>query len=100
MIQSGVIEPEDREGIVDPPTALLRDGAQKRIPQAVGAELEALRAPHGGRRTAAGVSGIVRNGFLPERELQIGVGTGDGSNSEGPFEGLAYFRLPGLDPLC
>ena len=74
MIKSDVIEPDDREGIVGPPAALLRDGAPQRIPQAVGAELEALLAPHGGRRTAAGASGIVRNGFLPERELQIGVG--------------------------
>ena len=73
-IKRGVVEPDDREGIVDRTTALLRDGAQQRIPQAVGAELEALLAEHGGRRTAAGASGIGRNGFLPERELQIGVG--------------------------
>ena len=33
-----------------------------------------MLAQHGGRRTEAGTAGIVRNGFLPELELQTGVG--------------------------
>ena len=33
-----------------------------------------LLAQHGGRRTEIGTAGVVRNGFLPERELQTGVG--------------------------
>ena len=74
MNRSNVIEPEDREGIAGPLTALLREGAQQLIQQAVGAELEELLAQHGGRRTEAGTAGIVRNGFLPEQELQTGVG--------------------------
>ena len=74
MNKSNVIEPEEREGIADPLTELLREGAQQLIQQAVGAELEELLAQHGGRRTEAGTAGIVRNGFLPERELQTGVG--------------------------
>ena len=71
MKKSTVNELEDREAIVDPLTELLGEGAQRLIQQAVGVELEALLAEHGGRRTEAG---IVRNGFLPERELQTGVG--------------------------
>ena len=55
-------------------TELLREGAQRLIEQAVGVELEALLAQPGGGRTEAGTAGIVRNGFLPERELQTGVG--------------------------
>ena len=74
MKKSTVNELEDREAIVDPLTELLREGAQRLIQQAVGVELEALLAEHGGRRTEAGTAGIVRNGFLPERELQTGVG--------------------------
>ena len=74
MNKSNVIEREDREGIADPLTELLRAGAQQLIQQAVGAELEELLAQHGGRRSEAGTAGIVRNGFLPERELQTGVG--------------------------
>ena len=73
MKKSTVNELEDREAIVDPLTELLREGAQRLIQQAVGVELEALLAEHGGRRTEAGTAGIVRNGFLPEREL-TGVG--------------------------
>ena len=72
--KSNVIKPEEREGIADPLTELLREGAQQLIQQAVGAELEELLAQHGGRRSEAGTAGIVRNGFLPERELQTGVG--------------------------
>ena len=74
MKKSTVNELEDREAIVDPLTELLREGAQRLMQQAVGVELEALLAEHGGRRTEAGTAGIVRNGFLPERELQTGVG--------------------------
>ncbi len=73
MKKSTVNELEDREAIVDPLTELLREGAQRLIQQAVGVELEALLAEHAGR-TEAGTAGIVRNGFLPERELQTGVG--------------------------
>ena len=44
MLKINVIEPEDREGIADPLTELLREGAQQLILQAVGAELEELLA--------------------------------------------------------
>ena len=74
MNKSNVIEPEEREGIADPLTELLREGAQQLIQQAVEAELEELLTQHGGRRTEADTAGIVRNGFLPDRELQTGVG--------------------------
>ena len=58
MNKSNVSEREDREGIADPLTELLREGAQQLIQQAVGAELEELLAQHGGRRTEAGTAGI------------------------------------------
>ena len=44
MMKSNVIDSEDREGIADPLTELLREGAQRLIQQAVGAELEELLA--------------------------------------------------------
>ena len=40
----------------------------------MGAEWEELLAQHGGRRTEIGTAGVVRNGFLLEREWQTGVG--------------------------
>ena len=74
MIKSNVIGLEDRERNIDPLRELLREGAQRLIEQAVGAELEELLVEHAGRRTETGTAGIVRNGYLPERELQTGVG--------------------------
>jgi transposase-like protein len=55
-------------------TELLRTGAQQLICQAVEAELQELLEQHSERRTGDGKAGVVRNGYLPERELQTGVG--------------------------
>ncbi len=35
---------------------------------------ELLLGEHAGRRTEDGKAGVVRNGYLPERELQTGLG--------------------------
>ena len=37
-------------------------------------ELQELLEQHSDRRTEEGLAGVVRNGYLPERELQTGVG--------------------------
>ena len=74
MSKSIVIEREDREAIADPVTDLLRAGAQELIQRAVEAELSELLSQHNDRRTEKGNAGVVRNGYLPERELQTGLG--------------------------
>lgn len=74
MEKNNVIELAGRDTIVDPLTNLLREGAEKLIFQAVEAELHELLALHSERRTDAGTAGIVRNGFLPARELQTNLG--------------------------
>ena len=74
MSKSNVNGPEGRETIGDPVTELLRVGAQQLIQQAVEAELAELLSQHGDRRTETGNAGVVRNGYLPERELQTGLG--------------------------
>ena len=74
MSKTNVIGPEGRETIEDPVTELLRVGAQKLIRHAVEAELKELLTEHGDRRTETGNAGVVRNGYLPERELQTGLG--------------------------
>ena len=74
MSKSNVNGPEGRETIEDPVTELLRVGAQQLIQRAVEAELAELLSQHGGRRTETGNAGVVRNGYLPERELQTGLG--------------------------
>ena len=72
MSKSNVNGPEGRETIEDPVTELLRVGAQQLIQRAVEAELAVL-SQHGGRRTETGNAGVT-NGYLPERELQTGLG--------------------------
>ena len=74
MSKSIVIEREDREAIADPVTDLLRAGAQELIQRAVEAKLSELLSQHNDRRTEKGNAWVVRNGYLPERELQTGLG--------------------------
>ncbi|MCU7882446.1 MAG: transposase [Candidatus Thiodiazotropha sp. (ex Lucinoma aequizonata)] len=63
-----------RDTISDPLTELLRTGAERLIYQAVEVELLELLAEHSERRTEDGKAGVVRNGHLPGRELQTGLG--------------------------
>jgi len=63
-----------RDTIADPLTEMLRTGARQLIQQAVETELQELLKHYSGRRTEDGRSGVVRNGYLPERELQTSMG--------------------------
>ena len=59
--------------VADPLTDLLRDGARLLLAQAVEAELQAFMAQHAGR-LGDGRSAVVRNGYLPGRTIQTGIG--------------------------
>ncbi|MDR4467896.1 MAG: IS256 family transposase [Nitrospira sp.] len=74
MNKSTVIALEDRAESLDPLTELLRVGARQLIEQAVETELQELLAAHAGRLLVDGRAGVVRNGYLPEREIQTGLG--------------------------
>jgi putative transposase len=74
MTKNNVLEFAGRDAISDPLTALLRSGAQQLITQAVEAELQELLSQHSERRTDGGHAVVVRNGHLPERDLQTGLG--------------------------
>ncbi len=74
MSKSNIIELAGRDTIIDPLTELLRTGAERLIYQAVEAELHEVLAEHLERRTADGKAGVVRNGHLPTRKLQTGLG--------------------------
>jgi len=74
MNKSTVIELKDRDTISDPLTEMLRTGAQQLIEQAVELELQELLKQHEDRLTVEGKAGVVRNGYLPARELQTGIG--------------------------
>lgn len=74
MDKNNIVEFEGREQNADPVTQLLRSGAKKLIEQAVEAELAELLALHSGRRTDDDKAGVVRNGYLPQRQLQTNLG--------------------------
>ncbi|MBD1573895.1 IS256 family transposase [Vibrio sp. S17_S38] len=58
----------------DPLHELLRNGAQQLIASAVEAELAVMLAQFAECRLDDGRQAVVRNGFLPERTIQTGIG--------------------------
>lgn len=64
-------QPESEQ---DPLHSLIRHGARKLIAEAVDAELAALLDHYRGLKTGDGQQAVVRNGYLPERSIQTGVG--------------------------
>jgi len=58
----------------DPLTEVLRRGAQRLLAQAIEVEVAMLLAQYADRRDTQGRQAIVRNGYLPEREVQTGIG--------------------------
>ena len=76
MNNNTIIELKTPEGNVeDALTELLRTGARKLIAEAVEAELSELLDHFTHLKTEDGRAAIVRNGYLPEREIQTGIGT-------------------------
>jgi transposase-like protein len=55
-------------------TALLRDGARRLLAEAVEAEVAAWIDDHAHLKDQAGHRQVVRNGYLPGREIQTGLG--------------------------
>jgi len=74
MDKNNVIDLERRVIGNDPLTELLKEGARKLLAQAVESEVHELLATYQDFRTESGHAGVVRNGYLPERDLQTGLG--------------------------
>ena len=55
-------------------TDLLRDGARRLLAQAIDAEVAAWIDAHSHLKDASGRQQVVRNGHLPERTIQTGIG--------------------------
>ena len=53
---------------------LLREGARRMLTSAVEAEVQSYVAAYGQERDAHGLCLVVRNGYMPERILQTGIG--------------------------
>ena len=58
----------------DPLTEVLRHGARALLAQAIEAEVAAFLTAHADLVDEAGRRRLVRNGFLPERTIQTGIG--------------------------
>ncbi len=61
-------------GPEDPLTELLRKGARRLIQEAVKAEFDDFLAQFTHERLENGKQAVVKNGFLPKREIQTGLG--------------------------
>ena len=53
---------------------ILKTGAQQLLTQAIEAEVATLIAQHQELLTESGLQAVVRNGYLPERTVQTGLG--------------------------
>lgn len=72
--KSKLVNLKDLANDLDPLNELLRSGAKQLIEQAVRTELQELLGQHAGRQTSDGKQAVVRNGYLPERQIQTGIG--------------------------
>ena len=73
MSKDNVVALSSPEGVEDPLTELLRTCAKRLIQQAIEAELAELLVQYGERVDDEGRRAVVRNGYLPEREILTGV---------------------------
>lgn len=75
MSNNNVTELKKPEPFVDDPiTDILRQGARKLLSQALEAEVEFFLRQYADLKDDAGRQRMVRNGYLPEREIQSGIG--------------------------
>ena len=77
MSKDNVISLEYPEWNADVLTDLLRSGARELIKKAVQTELAEFLSQYQDRTDAEGKTLVVRNGYLPEREIMTGIGPVD-----------------------
>jgi putative transposase len=75
MDQNNVIPISNlQESNTDALTAVLRQGAQQLLTKALEAEIESLLSQYSHLQDQRSLSQVVRNGYLPERAIQTGIG--------------------------
>jgi putative transposase len=75
MNQHNVIDLKKPEPFInDQITTIIRQGDCKLLAQALEAEIELFIAQHAALTDLMGRQRIVRNGYLPQREIQSGIG--------------------------
>ena len=75
MPDDNVMTLENPALLADPLTEVLRQGARKLLAQVIEAEVESFMERHRELRDEASRARLVRNGYLPEREVQTGIGS-------------------------
>ena len=74
MSKNKIISFEKPAEIHDPLTQLIRTGARQLLQTAIESELQGLLDQFKGDTTESGQATVVRNGYLPERDIQTGIG--------------------------
>lgn len=74
MKKNTVVELTRPDQFSDSLTELLRTGAKQLLEQAVEAELAGFMEQFSGKKLSDGKTAVVRNGYQPERNIQIGIG--------------------------
>ncbi len=74
MKEDTVVQFRHPASFEDPLTEVLRTGARQLLAQAVEMEVASFVETHADLRDATGRRRIVRHGYLPEREIQTGIG--------------------------
>ena len=75
MTKDNVIDFRKPDRFVDDPiTDVLRTGARKLLTEALEAEIEGFLSQYRELRDNQDRQRVVRNGYLPEREIQTGIG--------------------------
>lgn len=75
MSQDNVIELKRPEFFIDDPiTDILRNGARRLLEQALEIEIDSFLSQYAELRDDSGRKRITRNGYLPERQIQTGIG--------------------------
>jgi hypothetical protein len=74
MRQDTIVSITSQSAAADQLTQLLRQRAGELLAMAVDAEVNDLLTRYADLRNAEGHAGVVRNGYLPEREILTGIG--------------------------
>ena len=75
MKKDNLIELKNPEPFIDDPiTEILRNGAKKLLAEALEAEIAGFLSQYADLKDDQGRMRVTRNGYLPEREIQTGIG--------------------------
>jgi len=75
MAKDSLIELKNPEPFIDDPiTEILRNGAKKLLAEALEVEIKGFLSQYADLKDDQGRMRVTRNGYLPEREIQTGIG--------------------------